>query len=580
MNSKAITEIFRAITKILDLKGENPFRIRAYERAAQNIEGLGNELETLFKQDALTSVPGIGKDLADKIKEMITTGSLQYYEKLKSQIPPGLLEMLEIPGLGPKTVKLIYEKTGIDTVDKLEQAAGAQKLRTIEGIRAKTEENILRGIDLRKKVRQRTPVYLALDIANKFIQQLSEVKEVERIEPAGSLRRRKDTIRDIDLLVVSRKPSSVMEQFLGSSLVKEVLARGETKSSVISKENMQVDLRVVERDSFGSALMYFTGSKEFNIKLRQLAIKKRYKINEYGVFSVSSGGHAVGEQTKEKRIAGTNEKEIFSLMNMEYIPPELREDRGEIEAALKNKLPKIIGLNDIRGDLHVHSTYSDGIDTLEGIAKKAQELGYEYAGVCDHSQGLKIAGGLSTDDVYKKLKEIKKVNQKSPVKLLCGAEVDILSDGSLDYPDSVLKELDLVVAAIHSGFKQSKAQLTKRIVSACKNKYVHIIAHPTGRLWGQREGYEIDLDEILKAAYDCGVALEINCFPYRVDFNDRGALVAKRAGVKLALGTDAHQVSQMTVMELGVSVARRGWLEKKDVINCMSLKGLLAWLKR
>jgi DNA polymerase (family 10) len=573
MKNQEVVRIFREIAKILELKGDNPFRIRAYERAAQNIESLGQDLEIAVEENSLTDIAGIGTDLAAKIKEIFATGTLKYYEELKKEIPQGLLQMVEIPGLGPKTVKKIYEKFKIDTIEKLQEAARNKKLQSLEGIREKTEENILRGIELLRKGGERTPLHFASTVANNFIEELSQLREIERIEVAGSLRRRKETIKDIDILVISQKLSFVMEKFVSLPLVKEVLAHGETKSSVISRENnMQVDLRVVEKRSFGSALMYFTGSKEFNIKLRQLAIKNGYKVNEYGVFSIKG--------KTDKWIGGKTEEEIFSLLKMAYIPPELREDRGEIEAAQDDNLPELIVLRDINGDLHVHSKYSDGLASVSEIVQRASELKYKYVGICDHSQGLKVANGLSKKEVYRKVEEIRKINEKSKIKVLCGTEVDIASDGSLDYPDSILKEFDLVIAAIHAGFKQSRMQLTKRIIAACKNKYVNIIAHPTGRLWGVREAYEIDLDEILKVASDYQVALEINCYPQRLDLNDISAMKAKKMGVKLALGSDSHRLEQLAAMELGISVAARGWLEKSDVINCMSLDKLFRWLKK
>ena len=569
MKCKDIADIFRKIAMILELKGENVFRIRAYERAAQNVEELGDKIEDLAKKEELTTIPGIGSDLSSKIKEIIDTGICGYYEQLKKDTPAGLLEMLKVQGLGPKTVKLIYEKLKIDTIEKLERAARTKKLQTLEGIREKTEENILRGISILKEGKARTPLYFALSIASDFINNLKKIKGVEKIEVAGSMRRRRETVRDIDILVVSKNPDRVMDKFVSLPRVKDILARGSTKSSVITEDNMQVDLRILDKKSFGAALVYFTGSKEFNIKLRQLAIKKGLKVNEYGVFK------------GKKNLAAKTESEIFSLMKMAFIPPELREDRGEIEQALKDKLPKLITLSDIKGDFHIHSNYSDGVAKIEELAKEARKYKYEYIGISDHSQSLRIANGLSVKEVHKKIEEIKEVNKKvKGVRVFCGTEVDILSNGKLDYPDSLLKQMDVVIAAIHTGFKQSKAQLTKRIISACKNKYVNIIAHPTGRLWGIREGYEIDLDQILKAARDYNVALEINCYPERLDINDSGALRAKRAGVKLALGTDAHRLEQFAFMGLGVDVGRRGWLEKKDVINCMSLGGIEKWLKK
>ncbi|MCK9614875.1 MAG: DNA polymerase/3'-5' exonuclease PolX [Candidatus Omnitrophica bacterium] len=584
MKNQEVSRIFRDIAKILELKGENIFRIRAYERAAQAVDNLQENLEGVIKKEELTSIPGIGADLSVKIKEIAATGRLKYYEELKKKTPQGLIAMMEIPGLGPKTVKKLYEQLKINTVEKLEKAAKSGKLLKLEGIREKTEDNILRGINLVRKGGERQTLNSGLLLSKSFVDKLKSLKAIDDIEVAGSVRRKKDTIKDIDILVTSKKPKEVMDKFIHLDLVKEVLAHGETKSSVIAKENnMQVDLRVLKHESFGSALLYFTGSKEFNIRLRQLAIKMGYKINEYGVFPATSmkntGGPASGGQ-KDKKLAGKTEEEIFSLLKMAYIPPELREDRGEIDAALENKLPKLIELNDIKGDFHIHSRYSDGLASIADIAKKLEEFDYEYAAICDHSQSLKIAGGLSEKEVYKKLKELKKVNQKSKIKLFAGTEVDIASDGTLDYSNNLLKEFDVVVAAIHSGFKQTKAQLTKRIVNACKNKYTNIIAHPTGKLWGAREAYDIDIDEICRAAADNQVALEINCYPQRLDLNDINVMRAKKHGVKLTLGTDSHQLNQLWSMELGVAVARRGWLEKGDIINCLSLNGVIKWLKK
>lgn len=574
MKNKLVAGVFREMAALLQLKGGNPFRIRAYEKAAQNIEVLTEDIEIITRQRELTDIDGIGKDLADKIREILREGTFKQYEDLKKEIPAGLLEMVRIPGLGPKTVKLIYDKLRISSIEKLGEAAKKGELRKIEGIREKTEENILKGLEFIKKGRERKPLYLGLSIAGDYFSKLENMKEVEKVAIAGSVRRRRETIKDIDMLVASKNPLKVMDKFVELGSVKEIIVKGETKSSVISgKNDMRIDLRIVGKDSFGSALMYFTGSKAFNISLRQLAIKDGYKINEYGVFSLKRG--------KEEKIAGKTEEEIFKLLKMPYIAPELRENRGEVELALENKLPGIIDLKNVKGDLHVHSSYSDGAVTIEKIALQARRMGYAYVGICDHSQGLKVAGGLSVDDVYRKIKEIKRVNSRiKGIKILCGAEVDILSDGSLDYPDEVLKEFDLVVAAIHSGFKQSSLQLTKRIIRACKNRYVNIIAHPTGRLFGIREGYDVDLSEIFKAAGDYKVAMELNCYPQRLDLNDLNCMRARAQGVKIALNTDAHILEQMFNMELGVSVTRRAWLEKEDILNCWGLAKLLKWLKK
>ncbi len=569
MKNQEVARIFREIAKILELKGENVFRIRAYEHAAQSLDNLEDAIEVVAGKGALKEIPGIGADLAEKIKEIIKTGKLKYLDELKKKMPDGLVKMMEIPSLGPKTVKKLYEELKIDSVEKLEKAVREGKLKNLEGIREKTEENILRGIGLIKKGASRQPINFALNVAKTFLDSLKVMEEIDKIEVAGSLRRQKDTVKDIDILITSKNPKPIMDKFVTLPLVKEILAHGETKSSIVAKENnMQVDLRVVEDNSFGAALLYFTGSKEFNIKLRQLAIKKGLKVNEYGVFRGN------------KKLAGKTEKDIFSLFKMDYIPPELREDRGEIDAAICGKLPKLVGLKDIKGDFHVHSKYSDGLSSIEEIAKKIETYNYEYVAICDHSQSLKVAGGLSKEEVYKKLKEIEKINKESKVRILSGTEVDITSDGGIDYSESILKEFDVVIAAIHTGFKQTRVQLTKRITSACKNKYVNIIAHPTGRLWGVREPYDIDIDEICKAAKDNQVALEINCYPQRLDLSDANVMHAKKKGVKFALGTDSHQLDQLRSMGLGLSVARRGWLTKTDIINCLNFDKLMEWLKK
>ncbi|MFA7677442.1 MAG: DNA polymerase/3'-5' exonuclease PolX [Candidatus Omnitrophota bacterium] len=573
MQNKDIGHVFREIAKILELKGENLFRIRAYERAAQTIEDLPESLAKVYDEERLRSLPGIGKDLAKKIEELITTGSLNYYQELKKQIPSGVVDMLGISGLGPKTVKLLYDNLGIDSIEKLEKACRQGSPLGLEGIKEKTQSNILRGIELYKRARERIYLYLGLGIAEKFIKQLKDTGLIEKIEIAGSLRRKKEDIKDVDILAVSKEPSKVMETFTGSPLVAQVLVKGQTKSSVLADEgSIQVDLRIVERANFGSALMYFTGSKDFNIGLRQLAINKSYHLNEYGLFSDK-------DISKKKPLASKSEKEIFSFLGMDYIPPELREARGEIEASLANNLPELVELRDIRGDFHIHSNYSDGSSSLEEIVLYAKNKGYEYVGISDHSQSLKVARGLSVSLLHEKVEAVRKIdNRQKNIRILCGSEVDILAQGKLDYPDSVLEELDFVIAAIHSGFKQSRRELTQRIVKACQNPYVNAIAHPTGGLRGLREPYEIDFDEVFKAARDYNTALEINCHPQRMDLSDIRSMAAKRSGVKLILGTDAHNIEQLDLMAFGVNAARRAWLERQDVINCLSLDELSKWL--
>jgi len=563
MKNRLVAEIFKEIADILEIKGENRFRIRAYERAGRNIESLPDDAEVLVKEDRLKDVDGIGKDLEEKIKEIVSTGKLEYLEELKKGVPEGLIEMLNVPGIGPKTAKLLHEKLDIQDVVMLERMAAAGKIRGLEGMGEKTEENILAGIELFKKSRDRLDLKIAMDVAGGFVSKLKKLKEVKKISPAGSLRRSKESIRDIDILVSSGNPQGIMEIFTTLPDVKSVIAKGPAKSSILTKDNIQVDVKIVDESSYGAALMYFTGSKEHNIKLRQLAIKNGLKLNEYGIFK------------GEKRIAGKTEKEMYEAIGLLYIEPELREARGELEAGANNALPDLIELRDIKGDLHTHSTWSDGGSSIEEMVIEARKIGHEYIAITDHSQGLRIAGGLNAHELDIKRKEIDRLNKKyKDIKILFGSEVDIDSGGNLDYPDSLLKEMDIVIGAIHAGFKQSRDVITRRIIKACQNKYVSIIAHPTGRLWGSRDAYDVNFDEVFKAAKDNNTALEINSFPQRLDLNDINSRAAKDAGVKIAINTDSHLAEHLSMIKFGVAVARRGWLEKKDVLNTSSLDKL------
>jgi len=569
MKNLEIAEIFHEIAKILEIKGDNPFRIRAYERAAQNIEGLSEDIENFIKNDTLMEIPGIGKDIAGKIKEYVQSGKIKAYEDLKKSIPSGLLNLLDIPSVGPKTAQLLYEKLKIKNISGLEAAIKNNKLQGIFGIKDKTIENISKGIEVLKRGKERMTLAQAMQAADEFISALKGLKEVKKISSAGSLRRQKETVRDIDILAISDNPAKIMGTFTRLPNVATVLAKGETKASIRTKDDVQVDCRVVEEKSFGAALLYFTGSKNFNIKIRKLAIKKGLKVNEYGIFR------------RDKFVAGKAEEEIFKLLGMSYIEPELREDTGEIELAQQFKLPHLIEIKDIKGDLHAHSKYSDGGNTIEEMAEAAKKKGYSYIAITDHSQSLKVAGGLSIADLKKKKQEIDKINSRlKGFRVLYGTEVDIDSEGKIDYKDGILKEFDLVVAAIHIGFKQSKTQLTNRIVKACQNKCVHIIAHPTGRLWGLRDAYIIDFERIFKVASQTNTALEINSFPQRLDLNDLNCRRAKDMGVKLAIDTDAHITEQLEAMKLGVSVARRGWLSCDDVVNTLEVEGLLKSIKK
>ncbi|MGE4356961.1 MAG: DNA polymerase/3'-5' exonuclease PolX [Candidatus Omnitrophota bacterium] len=572
MKNYQIAQIFNQYADLLEIKNDNPFKIRAYRRASQNLEGLTEDIEKLTRENRLQEIPGIGKDLAEKIKEFVNKGKISSFEELRKTVPEGVLKMLEIPGVGPKTAKMFYEKLGIKSIEELEKLAREHKLSGLPGLKDKTEENILKGIELIKNKRKRMLLGNALPLADSIIASLKNLKEVKRITYAGSLRRMKETIRDIDILITSTHPEKVMGYFVKLPQVKEVLAKGSTKSSILTHEGIQVDLRVVEPDNFGSCLLYFTGSKQHNIHLRTLAQKMGFKVSEYGVFE---------ERTNRNLARGKEEAEIYKILGLSYIPPELREDLGEIEAAQKGELPQLVELKDIKGDLHVHSDWSDGAHSLEELAEEGIRRGYEYLAITDHSQSLGIARGLNEERLLQQIKEIKKINQKlKNFRLLCGTEVDIRKDGSLDLDSKVLEKMDIVVAALHTGFRQSKEELTKRVIRAFESGLVDIFAHPSGRLLGEREAYELDYEAIFKVAKEKKVCLEINSYPQRLDLTDINSRSAKNYGITLAINTDTHNIGQLDYLRLGIAVARRGWLEKRDILNCLPLKELLKKLNK
>ena len=566
-----ISKIFNDIVNILKIKDENRFKIRAYERVAATIENLPMEVETLYNLGKLDEIPGVGEAISKKIEELIKTGKLEYYENLKQKIPSGVLELLNIPEIGPRKAKLFYEELDIDNVEKLEKAAREHKLQTLPGMGEKAEKKILKGIQLINEGKQRTLLGIALPIAEKMVMQLKSLPEIDQIDIAGSLRRRKDTIGDIDILVSSNHPEKVMEQFTHLPEVKEVLAEGLTKSAILTQQNVHVDLRVVELDSFGAAMQYFTGSKAHNVRLREMAVKKGLKINEYGVFQTRNN----------KKIAGKEEQEIYRKLGLQYIMPELREDRGEFEAAQKKQLPKLVTIEDIKGDLHTHTSDSDGLNTIDEIVEAAKKKGYEYIAITDHSQSLYVAGGLTEEKLLKQIEQIETINKNlNNFVVLKGIEVDIKSDGTLDFPDSILERLDIVIAAIHTGLKQERGKLMERLTKAMRNPLVNIIAHPTGRIIGYREPYDIDVQELIKIAAETHKILEINASPERMDLKDIYVKSAREEGVLLAIGTDTHQLSSLDNMTYGISIARRGWLEKSNLINTFSLAELKARLKK
>jgi len=489
MENIDFAEIFRQIGELIELKGGNLFKIRAYYKAAQNIESLSENIAAIYERGGLKElqeVPGIGEHIAAKIEEIIKTGKLRAHDSLMKGFPPHFLDLIGIPGMGPKTTMLLYKKLKVDSIDKLEKAIKAGAVNKLPGMGQKKANNILKGIEQFRGRKGRFPINIALPYAEAIVNSLQKLKEADKILTCGSLRRMKETIGDIDILVTSKKPDKIMDTFTRLPQVKEVGAKGKTKSSVILKNGMQADVRVVEPESFGAAAHYFTGSKQHNIRIREMGVKKGLKINEYGIFKGN------------KRIGGEKEEDVFRSVGLPYIPPELREGTGEIEAAEKGKLPKLIELTDIRGDLHSHTKASDGGNTIEELAEEAKKMGYEYLAITDHTISSRIAGGLSEKKALKHIEKIEKAGSKiKGIKLLKGVEVDIHPDGSLDYKDSVLKEFDVVIAAVHSKFTMERDAMTKRIIAAMENKYVNTLAHPTGRLLGKREPYQVDLDEVI-----------------------------------------------------------------------------------
>jgi len=563
-----VAKILNEIADILEMK-DIEFKPRAYRRAARTVESLSKPIEEFHEKGKLEELPGIGEGIAKKISEIIEKGTSQYYENLKTELPVDVEELTSVEGMGPKTVKKLYKNLGVKTLEDLEQAAKQHKIRDIKGLGPRVEENILERIELAKRQRARTLLGHALPIAEELKNRLKdELDVINKIEVAGSLRRMQSTIGDIDILVTSKDPSKVADYFTSMSDVREVLGKGKTKCSIILKNDLQVDLRLIEEKSYGSALVYFTGSKDHNIQLRKIAINKGYKLSEYGLFK------------EDEQIAGKTEKEVYGKLGMQFIAPELRENRGEIEAAQQNKLPKLIGYDDIKGNLQSHTTWSDGAQTIEEMAKAAMELNYEYFCVSDHYGKMKIAGALNDKQLRKQLKQIEKINNSlSGIELLSGAEIDIQAEGSFDVNKKLLKELDLVVASVHSKFNQSEEEMTRRLVKAMENEDVDIIGHPTGRKINQKKPVQLDMEAIFEASKRTGTFLEINSFPERLDLDEVNAKAAIEAGCKLAINTDAHNKEHLRYMRLGIAVARRAWLEKKDVINTLSLKELRKLLK-
>lgn len=569
MKNREIALIFERIADCLEFKGESSFRQNAYRKAARALTDLSEAVEEIQQRRGLQDIPGIGKGMAEKIEEYLKIGKIKRYQEATKNVPESLIDMMSIQGLGPKTLKLIHDKLGITTVEELKAAATEGKLNDLPGLGKKKAENILRGIALQQASAGRVNLGVALPLVESIIDGLRKKAALEQCLPAGSLRRMKETVGDIDILATGADGRQIINVFAELPQVRDVLAKGDTKGSIITGDGLQVDLRVVPPESYGAALQYFTGSKEHNIHLREIARKKKLKVNEYGVFR------------GDKSIAGKDEDEVYAALGLPWIPPTLRENRGEIEAAREGKLPELIEQKDIRGDLHVHSKWSDGKATIEEMVNAAKEMGYEYVAISDHSVSTTIANGLDVDRLLKQLEEIDKLRKKiEGIAILTSTEMDIKPNGSLDFPDDVLEKLDIVTASIHAAFKQDRNKVTSRVMAALENPHVDIIGHPTGRLIGQREPLDIDLEAVMKKAAETGTALEINCQPDRLDLDDTACRRAAELGVNLVITTDAHVPAQLQFMRFGISTAQRGWITRKNVINTRTLAQLRSWLER
>ncbi len=570
VHNSDVAAIFNELADLLEIQNDNPFRVRAYRNAARSVSSLSVSVADMVERgEDLTLLSGIGKDLAAKIIEIVKTGRLRKLKELESRTPPELSRLMKIAGLGPKRVKILHEKLGIKNIEGLKKAAGEGRIRELAGFGEKTEQKILEETAHAEKRQHRIKLAVAEEIARSLVNDLRKAKGVKRIEIAGSFRRRSETVGDLDILAVCDEDSDLMDRFVGYEDVREVTARGSTKSSVVLRSGAQVDVRVVPAESYGAALHYFTGSKSHNIAVRTLGVKRKLKINEYGVFK------------GKRRIAGATEEEVYAQVGLPYIEPELRESRGEIEAAREGRLPDLITVADIRGDLHVHTRETDGHHSLEEMAKAARERGYGYLAVTDHSKRVSITRGFDSKRLLEQIRKVDALNGKLPgFVILKAIEVDILEDGSLDLPDDVLRLLDLTVCSVHSKFNLPRKKQTERIIRAMDNPYFKILAHPTGRLINEREPYDVDMEALIAATKERGRFLELNAHPDRLDLRDIHCKAAKEAGVKIAVSTDAHHLSDLDLMRFGIDQARRGWLERDDVLNTRNVQDLMKLLER
>jgi DNA polymerase (family 10) len=571
MNNNQIASVFEDMADLLELKGENVFKIRAYQKAARSIEHLSVELEQLVKEDSnLREIPGVGEAIAKKITELVQTGKLRVYEELKAEFPRGITALLEVPGIGPKTAKLLSTELGISTVDELEQAILDGRVAKLSRMGDKTAENILRQIQATRHKEQRIPIGEAMPIVDQIIAGLKDVPGLKNLTPAGSLRRFRETIGDIDIMGTADNAEAVIKAFTSLPIVKEVLASGTTKASVVVSGGLQVDLRIIEHDAFGSLLQYFTGSKQHNINLREKTRRQGLSLSEYGITYIDTG-------ELEKY---ATEEAFYNRLGLKYIPPEIREGTDEIERAEKGKIPRLIELADIKGDLHVHTNWSDGSEDIKTMALAAKALGYEYMCISDHSVGRGIAHGLNIERLHQQIAEIKELNKKiGGIHIFAGIEVDIRANGTLDMPDEVLKELDIVTASVHSGMGETEKQMTRRVIKALENPNVDVLGHPTCRMLPGREPVAIDIEAIFQTAANTRTVLEINAMPSRLDLKDIHIYRARELGVKLVMNTDAHAPEHLGFMRFGIGVARRGWCEAKDILNTQPLAEIVKFLK-
>ncbi|MEA2020759.1 MAG: DNA polymerase/3'-5' exonuclease PolX [Patescibacteria group bacterium] len=565
-----VANILEEVADILDIQGANQFRIRAYRNAARKVRNLSRSLEDMVnKGKDLTEIEGVGKDMANKLEEIARTGKLKQLEELKGEFPEALTTLLSIEGLGPERVGDLHQELGIETTKDLEKALEEGKVQELHGFGEKITAKIKKALEEGPGEEKRTKLKVAEQYVEPLVQYLKKDPNTKDVVVAGSYRRKKETVGDIDILTTGKKGEGIIHRFTEFEDIGEIVSEGETKSTVKLRTGIQVDLRVVAEESYGAALMYFTGSKAHNIKLRNLALKERLKLNEYGVFR--------GEES----VAGETEEEIYKLFNLPYIPPEIREDRGEVEAAKEGNLPNLVKLDDIRGDLQIHTKNSDGEEPIETMVKKCKKLGYEYIAITDHSAYMGITQGLDKEGVEEQIKQIKKINKKlDGITILSSIEVDIMEDGSLDLPNNTLKKLDIVTCSIHSKFNLPPKEQTQRILNAMDNPYFHIFGHPTGRVIGGRSGYEYDMEKVFKKAKEKNCFLEINAQPDRLDLDDAYAKMAKELGVKMTISSDAHSLEELDFLKYGINQARRGWLEPHDVLNTYPLTELQNLLQK